>query len=1096
MELLNQLFAGPYATNCMLILRQHLFPMSIEPHPSGIEINQATAYQPSRISTLTSLGAHRTLRHHVRRALYARIARTYISRDASYGYSHSGLPAQIELHKEWMEKAWPKDDFGSSSVGVGGNGWDAARMGKALADSVGAWIAYQFSDFDAFKTEEEIRMEFEKGRQGKEEILEEAAGILKDILQELDTRGDDRAELDEDEARVIGLTLFNLSDYILLTKCVPKMFHSCRSDSNYRNADRSPFIIPIEQPNDAPTPILRSISSLLAQDHSRPFDPLLSSILIHVADHLTDRYTAQLPAIMMLQHDLSPTSPQWLYNWDELLSNETLISPRRPLTRRAILEELQNVYAGIKDMKSYRRPLADLIWTALIRLKNYGGERGDDADVIWKMLGEEIVLRSSEQDEDDANSTTQLASFLEFIHGVAIESVNDDQNEENNTPLSDTQSSFAPSTVVSPILPRTQTDNLSPQKERDLSRSSVMSMLSSLASGGSSRSQSQPEAQEEEEEEVKELSEPHRESIVIPREVSAVSALIEVFSQLTFTPYALHPTNINLALHVYDLLLNIVSQSKSAKARITALQFLVRLRVDRDHRLYFVTAGYDPNGMILYLAELVQRTNQPKKGADGSSGKPFPDDYELRKARPRIPHETLRGRVGRSQAAASRSRSRTMAPPPCILPKPRDPLWQIPETLPFYVAGADSPSEVLVSYDPGPDRAFILPISRYLQLINTILASDTSWEVLSYVLCHLPVQLANKHLFCGPNCRSAISKMLTILCAGVLKEDLALTVDYWPRGLKMRDAHGLAYQTLSVLVGYKRCFDLRARHVLVEVFQHGLNGQLPTIKCCLQALSLSAFELQQSVTKCLSRILQKLSQIMSNPNMAVHILGFLAIVGSLPPLYANFTEGDFKMVFGVALQYLQHYNQQNASPTMSWALSQYVRILSFTVLYKWFLSLKLPDRPRHIRFIARQLLLANEGNTEVDDATEVCFDWLSRYTYATADPRPASSALSDIILDNEDPSPVNNKTWIMGNSIVSIRTVRTGWVEVMSRRPSGFTRFICHLENVPMVGPGDVTPDLLSVPAALLLDREPSTVMVIDQDNQVSSDTGIPVKVS
>ena len=47
-----------------------------------------------------------------------------------------------------------------------------------------------------------------------------------------------------------------------------------------------------------------------------------------------------------------------------------------------------------------------------------------------------------------------------------------------------------------------------------------------------------------------------------------------------------------------------------------------------------------------------------------------------------------------------------------------------------------------------------------------------------------------------------------------------------------------------------------------------------------------------------------------------------------------------------------------------------------------------------------------------------------------------------------------------------------------------------------MVGSRDVTPDLLSVPGALLLDREPSTVMVIDQDNQISSDSGAPVKVS
>jgi len=92
-------------------------------------------------------------------------------------------------------------------------------MGKALADSVGAWTAHQFSDSGNHKTEEESR-EREKERQGKEEILEEAAGVLKDILQELDTRIDERAELDEDEARVIGLTLLKLSDYILPMKCV------------------------------------------------------------------------------------------------------------------------------------------------------------------------------------------------------------------------------------------------------------------------------------------------------------------------------------------------------------------------------------------------------------------------------------------------------------------------------------------------------------------------------------------------------------------------------------------------------------------------------------------------------------------------------------------------------------------------------------------------------------------------------------------------------------------------------------------------------------------------------------------------------------
>jgi len=245
LEVLNSLFAGPYSTNCTLILQQHLFPQSIEPYASEIKTfrNQSAASQPSRISILTSFGAHRTLRHHVRRALYARIARTWISQDASYGFSYTGAPVHVELQKEWMEQAWPKDDFGSSSGGVGGSGWDAARMGKALADSVGAWIAYQFPDFDTFKTDEERQMELENVRQGKEEILEEAGGILKDILQELDTRRDERADLDEDEARVIGLTLFKLSDYILPMTCVPKALHLHQSDPNWITVTRRVLLL-------------------------------------------------------------------------------------------------------------------------------------------------------------------------------------------------------------------------------------------------------------------------------------------------------------------------------------------------------------------------------------------------------------------------------------------------------------------------------------------------------------------------------------------------------------------------------------------------------------------------------------------------------------------------------------------------------------------------------------------------------------------------------------------------------------------------------------------------------------------------------------
>ena len=871
--------------------------------------------------------------------------------------------------------------------------------------------------------------------------------------------------------------------------------------------------MPIGHPNDAPTPILRTISSLLSRDHSRALNPLLSSILIGVAEHLTDSDTARLPFLMMEQHDLSPTSPDWLKNWESVLGNETLVSHSRPRTRSAIMDTLQLVYESVKDMKAYRRPLADLVWKFCGGMFGRAGDQSDNADVMWRMIGEEIVLRSDERDEvDDSAELEEIYPFLDLLVAVGSAGAREEEEDSIDTASINTADTHSPSTnvsatpsgSVSPTISRVHTEQGTVrERDKDSGLPSVMSIITSLATGGTtSRSQSvQPQPQDEPKEQF-DISPPDQVPPV-PRDVSAVAALVEVFSQLVFTPFSLGLKNLVLALRVYDILLSITTDAKSTRARLTALQFLSRLRADRDHRVYYVSDRYDRHGLIASLGTLIGRADpEIGPGLSRSTEETPQEAFDFRKARARFPQERDgrqpsrgRGAGGPSQSAPSRSRSRTTAVPILSPIKPLETLWRIPEVYPFKVYGPDTPSEVLVSYDPlGPEHMLVLPTSRYLQAILTIFEKETSWEILSYALCHLPVQLSTKHLFCGPKARAAISKMLTLLCSGILDGQLAASVEQWPLGLKMRDAHGLAYQTLSVLISYRRCFDLQQRHLLVEVFQAGLNGPLPTIKRCLHALSLSAFELQPSMTKYLSRILEKLSQIMTNPHMAVHILGFLSIVGSLKPLHANFTEGDFKMVFGVALQYLQHYNRLHASPTMSWALSQHVRILSYSVVYLWFLSVKLPDRPRHVPYINRQLLLANEDNAQVDGPTEVCFDWLARYTYASADPRPANSMFSDIVTnpsksDTDMPENDNEKTWFLGNSVVTVRTLaRAGWVEVMSRRPSGCSRFICRVENVPMIGPGDVDPDLVSVAAGLVMERDPPHTATSPEGEEIEND--------
>ncbi|KAF9238338.1 hypothetical protein BU15DRAFT_88402 [Melanogaster broomeanus] len=865
------------------------------------------------------------------------------------------------------------------------SGWDLLKLGRMLCKSIEAWAKRA-----AAEPEEDIHTE-------RDRILNEAAGTLKDIFQEFDER-DDGVDMDEEEASIAGETLRHLASFVRPLK----------------HANDAPMIIPLLQPN-----------------------------------------TAKLPAVMFEQHDLSPASPEWLSNWESILSNTTIFSPTRPLTRLEVMKSLQAIYDSLKDMRTYRTALAELVFKFCQR------EADDSSDapgstVMWRILADEVVLRTVDRHKpssDTPSPYTTTQEMIELLTRVAADSVveEDDDTASVNTSETPSPATFTPfssgtSTAVSPILSRRHSEyrNLS---GRDSGLPSVMSLLSSLAG---SRSQSQQSREHPDIPPVPFVSSPTPEP-AFTRASLAVVALVAIFSQLAFTPYSLTQANVDVASSVFLSIVQMLTEARCPRARVTALQFLMRLRADRDHRLYFVEAHPDPEGLTANLASLIGRG--PESAQQDERGPPLeatPEEFPVRRSRGMQERDGRRASRGRgvlpSQPAPSRSRSRaplSLSPPvlSSVALKLRDSLWAVPETLPFTAVGADTPSEGI------EESHRVIEIDVYLFAITEILEKERNWDVLSYVLCHLPVQLSNKHLFCGPKCRGLVAKLLTVLCSGVTTGDLGSYIDRWPLGLKVRDAHGLAYHTLSVLISYRRCFDLPLRHALVDVLREGLNGQPSTIICCLHALTLSAFELT-----------------------------FLSIIGSMSQLHANFREGDFKMVFGVALQYLQHHNRPGATPAISWAMSQYVRMISFYVVYVWFLAVKLTDRPRHVPYITRQLLLANEGRPEVDEPTEVCFDWLARYTYASADPRPASSVLSEIVTsptDADQGAAISEKSWVMGNAIVTIRALaRLGWIEVTSRRPSGFTKFICKLENVPLVGPGEVDPDMVSLPAGMLMERE------------------------
>ncbi|KAA1475708.1 hypothetical protein DENSPDRAFT_826364 [Dentipellis sp. KUC8613] len=1053
-EMLDPLLNGTYTSSCFIILKRHLLPQP----PEDTDFHT---------SVQTSTGACRALRIYIRRALCSRLARAYIARMSADTYTPSGAPGNMDLEHELMERAWAKDEVTRG---------DLVKVGRILRRAAEAWISTAGGQ--------------DTSGGPREEVLLEVAGVLKDVLQEYDEQGD-RDDVEEEETHIIGEILQSLTGTV----------------RQLRNRHGTLCVLHLSQPNEAPTAFLRTLSSLLGRDHSAtPSHPPLTTILLSIAEHVSDEDTAKSVGVMLDRGDFSPLTPDWLSNWEIILGNAALRSGTRPLTRIAVSEALQTVFAFVRDIPTHRQPLAELLFD---KWKKQAAESVNfiGGDVIWDLLADELFLRVTEAQEQQTDNQPDPSAFvthvIEFLTNLAASGGGEEAEVVTNSasnPSGSVPPTPMPTATGSPILSRGQSEAPLPQRDREPALPSVISLLSSFASGASVRSHS-PQVPLDDVSASNVMLSSAPDAVVMSNPVGAVVTLLHLFCQIAFTPSALSEQNRDLAVRLFRILVTILTTAQSATARLTVLQFFFRLRADRDHRLYSVHQRYDRLGGIETLAAMIGRVD----GASGPSSSvaqtedAHHDAADIMKTRARAPERNgRRSSRGRepvpSRSASSRSRSRvparvrSIAVPLPEIPISR-PLWRIPEVLPFVVPDSDTPSDGLISYDPaGPANRMVVPISYFLEAVIDIISSESNWEILSYVLCHLPTLLANKHLFCGPRSRACISRLLSMLCNSISKDEFAAAVVVWPTGLKARDAQGLAYHTLSVLISYRKCFEPPLRHVLVEVLITGLSGQQSSIKCCLHALTLSAFELQDSMRRFLPSILTKLSQIMTNATIAVHIINFLAIVGSLRSLYSNFIEDNFKMVFGVALQYLRLHNRPEPSQDASWALSQHVRIMSYYIVYLWFLAVKLRDRPKHVKYITRQLLLANAGKDEVDEPAEVCFDWLARYAYGSADPRPTDSMLSDILKrENETASSaeaIPEKSWIVGNAIITIRALaKIGWVDVTARRASGLTRVLARIENVPLVGPGEVDPDTISLPSILTMDRDkPSDDDLLYQD--------------
>ncbi|KAK4226519.1 tuberous sclerosis 2 protein [Podospora fimiseda] len=508
------------------------------------------------------------------------------------------------------------------------------------------------------------------------------------------------------------------------------------------------------------------------------------------------------------------------------------------------------------------------------------------------------------------------------------------------------------------------------------------------------------------------------------------------------------------AVQAFQALIHIArSKSCEIDARLTAMKMLFRLRADFEHRIYLSTLTENES-----LAASIYRT-------ESSLQKKLEDDAAQ-------PPRTAPARPGRMSIAQGYVAERGVPSRQVYSPKPSDHqsqrLWSVPDPDALPEAPPERPSWFLFSKrkeNLGEEATSSLSMSSWLDAILGIFHNGSDWEVYSYVLTHLPAQLSNHPLF--TDAITYVHELRRVICEMIRQNSFQEPPSQ--SGLRRNDVSNCLFHSLVMITSYHEHFQKVDEDDIVRTFTHGITDK--TAKTCIHALQVCCHELPMSVSKSLIQILQRMSQVITQPFVAMHILEFLACLSRQPSLYANFRDDDYRIIFGICARYLQSVRdkknstrgQSSEPPTPSAVganqqaeilgsqsvtddLPQYVHALAYHVITFWFLALKLHDRPSHVGWIARNLFVDSNGQATNEEQAQVTLDFMQRVAYSDA-----CDSAQDDLFNEEHFGEIEKKRWIIGNSIVTIRQAKeTGWAEITRRYPSGTSSFAIRVEFTPM----------------------------------------------
>lgn len=515
------------------------------------------------------------------------------------------------------------------------------------------------------------------------------------------------------------------------------------------------------------------------------------------------------------------------------------------------------------------------------------------------------------------------------------------------------------------------------------------------------------------------------------------------------------------ATRTFQLLVYVAKFGQSADARVTAMKMLFRLRADWANRIY-LTCFTESEG----LAGVLHRTEASlarKVAEDAATSHRLRSEYG---SLSRSSRGVSFGSSAQDRMVPSRSASGAKPngqkyqqlwslPDPNVLPETPSPIAS-PVLFSYMEKTTEAPGEgeepvQVVDQEPG-----VLDVASWLEAIIHNLTHGSDWEVYSFNLVHLPSQLTNGAFFRGaiPQVREARRVLCEQSKHNLFQDPPPLT------GLRRPEVNICIFQILTTILSYHSYFQKSDEDDIVRTFMQGIGHS--TAKTCIHALTICCHELPLATTKALVTILQKMSTVITQANVAMHILEFLAGLARMPSLYSNFIEDEFRVVFGMCFRYLdtvrdkkRYVRTSTASenvpatinttheydilgqPTNSEELPQYVHALAYHVIVFWFLALRLGDRAKHVGWIAKRLFQGPDGNPVSDEQALITMDFIQRVAYAEADESAENPRFSD-----RKASEYTERRWIIANSLVSIKQSKsTPWAQVTKRQPSGTSYF-------------------------------------------------------